>query len=153
MQRIMHELKYQGNRDAGRVLGRLLGDRLLSSKRFQGIDIIIPMPLHPDKEKARGYNQTTMIGEGLQEVLGVPLVTDAVTKYRRTETQTRKNRMDRWQNVTGVFQTADPAMMQGKKILLVDDVVTTGASLEACGTVICQSAPSELFIATAAYAE
>lgn len=153
IQRIMHELKYKGNHEAGRVLGRMLGDRLQNSPRFNGMDAIVPMPLYPDKEKIRGYNQAVLIGQGVREILGIPVIENAVLRTRATGSQTRKNRMERWQNVTGVFRPEHQTALIGKSILLVDDVVTTGASLEACGQAVLQAGAAELRIATVAYAE
>jgi ComF family protein len=152
-QSALHALKYKGNKEAGIVMGRLLGYSLQQSDRFSNIDGIVPLPLYPEKEKTRGYNQATVIAKGVQEILKVPLITEAIARNRYTESQTNKNRMERWQNVGGVFSLHKPEVLQAKKILLIDDVITTGASLEACGEVICQAGIKALYIATLAFAD
>ncbi len=134
-------------------MGRLLGYSLKQSDRFSNIDVIVPLPLYPEKEKSRGYNQATVIAKGVQEILKIPLITDAIARNRYTDSQTNKNRMDRWKNVGGVFSLQKPEVLQAKKILLIDDVITTGASLEACGEVICQAGIKALYIATLAFAD
>ena len=90
---------------------------------------------------------------GVQEILKIPLITDAIARNRYTDSQTNKNRIDRWKNVGGVFSLQKPEALQAKKILLIDDVITTGASLEACGEVICQAGIKALYIATLAFAD
>ena len=152
-QSALHALKYKGNKDAGIVMGRLLGYSLQQSGRFSNIDGIIPLPLYPEKEKTRGYNQATVIAKGVQDILKIPLITDAIARNRYTESQTHKNRIDRWKNVGGVFSLLKPEALQAKKILLIDDVITTGASLEACGEVIFQAGIKALYIATLAFAD
>ena len=153
MQHVLHALKYKDHKDAGRVMGRLMGHLLQQSNRFSNIDVIVPLPLFPDKEIRRGYNQAAIIAEGIQEVLQVPMISDAICRNRYTESQTHKNRIERWENVGGVFSLKDPAKIRQKKILLVDDVVTTGASLEACGSAILQGGIESLYIATVAFAD
>jgi len=152
LQKLIHELKYKENQAAGKYLGRLLGAEMLGSERFQNIDMIVPMPMHKTKEKKRGYNQATCIGVGLSDVLGIPLKTDGIQKMKATETQTKKDRAARWLNTSDVFQVCDKHIFEHKRILLIDDVVTTGASLEACGSEILKSNGASLFLATIAVA-
>src|SRR6266404_3972237 len=133
MQRLMHQLKYKGNRELGIQLGRLIGKDLQQTNRFNNIDALIPLPLFPAKEKRRGYNQATILCEGIAEVMNVEIFKDVIVRLQHTETQTKKGRMERWQNIEGKFDLVKPEKIQHKHVLLVDDVVTTGATLEACG--------------------
>jgi ComF family protein len=149
----LHALKYKGNKEAGMVMGRLLGYSLRQSDRFSNIDCIVPLPLYPEKERIRGYNQSTVIAKGVQDILKTDLITDAIARNRYTDSQTHKNRIERWKNVGGVFCLQKPESLQGKKILLIDDVVTTGASLEACGEAIGNAGIKALYIATLAFAD
>lgn len=132
VQRLLHNLKYNHAPEIGVFVGRIYGRELLESEVFRSVDIIIPIPLHPDKERKRGYNQATMFARGLSQAMGKPL--DVTSLYRPvfTETQTRKSRLRRWENVKSVFALRDSVRLGGKHILLVDDVITTGATMEAC---------------------
>ena len=151
LQYLLVQLKYNNDRAAGYFMGRQLGTALKQSARFQSVDLIIPLPLHPKKEYQRGYNQATLIGEGIQSVWTRPLVSDAVTRLVFTKTQTKESRTSRWQNMEGVFRVTDPDQLKGRHILLIDDVVTTGASIEACGAVILEVPGTRLSIATVAF--
>jgi ComF family protein len=152
IQTLIHQLKYEGKKDNGLMLGRLMGQSLLQSGRFGNIDTIVPLPLFADKEKRRGYNQSLLLCEGIAEILCVPVTKNAVSRIRYTETQTKKSRPERWQNVAGGFMAIQPGLLENKKVLLVDDVITTGATLEACGSVMLNVPGIELYIATLAYA-
>lgn len=132
MQRLMHQFKYKGNSDLGLQLGRMMGEQLLSSGRFAA-DVIIPLPLYPDKERRRGYNQATVLCRGMAELMHIPVREDIITRPLSTITQTKKGRVERWQNMEGKFMLINPDAISNKCVLLVDDVVTTGATLEACG--------------------
>jgi ComF family protein len=152
IQHLIHQLKYKSNKDIGVYMGELMGSTLLSSNRFNNIDALIPLPLYPDKERKRGYNQATVICEGMAKTMNIPVLTNNVIRQRFTETQTRKHRVERWQNVEGSFVVNNPAALSGKNILLVDDVITTGATIEACGSTILQCEGAKLFVASLAYA-
>ncbi len=152
LQKLIHELKYKENQAAGRYLGKLLGAEMRSSTRFHQLDMIIPMPMHAGKQKKRGYNQAECIAQGLSEILGVTMQNGFIQKKKATETQTRKDRISRWNNTADVFHVPDPKVFEQKRILLVDDVVTTGATIEACGTEILKSKGACLFVATIAVA-
>ena len=152
MQNLIHEFKYRGNRKIGLYLGKLMGRSLLNCDRFSGIDILVPLPLFPKKEFKRGYNQASILCEGIHEITGIPLVTKNVVRIIHTETQTKKSRVQRWENVEKSFSVLDPASLQGKHILLVDDVITTGATLEACGAEILKIDEVRLSIAALAIA-
>jgi len=152
IQHLIHQLKYKGNTKIGFYLGEMMGKTILKSNRFSNIDALIPLPLYPEKEHKRGYNQATVICNGMSAVMNIPVLPDAVIRQQATETQTRKQRTERWENVKNSFKVAKPAQLSGKHLLLVDDVVTTGATLEACGNIILQQGDVKLSIATLAYA-
>ena len=151
MQRLMHQFKYRGNKELGLQLGRMMGDSLKRSGRFQ-IDALIPLPLFASKEKRRGFNQATILCEGIAENMNVPVFKNVVARTQYTDTQTKKGRIERWQNMEGKFILAKPEAITGKHILLVDDVVTTGATLEACGAELVKAGNVKLSIATLCYA-
>ena len=152
IQTLIHQFKYKSNIDVGLYLGAIMGRSLLNSNRFTTIDALIPLPLNAEKEFKRGYNQATILCNGMAEVMGVPVIKNNVVRNRFTETQTKKHRAERWENVESSFGTNDSAALRNKHILLVDDVVTTGATLEACGTEILKIEGTKLSIATLAYA-
>jgi ComF family protein len=132
VQHSLHLLKYKGKKEIGIYFGRKMGEHLKQSQRFQNCEIIIPLPLFADREKKRGYNQSAMIAAGIAMQLDIPVIPDAVIRTKKTATQTHKSRIERWENMRSTFKIRDPRKILGKHILLVDDVVTTGASLEAC---------------------
>lgn len=148
VQRLMHQFKYKGNKDVGTYLGKLIGWSLAESNRFASVDALVPLPLHKSREHKRGYNQSTILCEGISEIIHKPVLKNVVVRREQTETQTRKNRIQRWQNMEGKFELAEPSSIEGKHILLVDDVVTTGATLEACGREILKAKNAQLSIAT-----
>jgi ComF family protein len=152
IQQLIHQLKYKNNTAIGFYLGELMGKTLLNSNRFNNIDYLIPLPLYPDKEHKRGYNQATIICNGMSDVMNIPVLNGNVIRQKFTETQTRKHRTERWENVEGSFKIKNAEALQGKNILLVDDVITTGATLEACGSVVLQTEGVKLYIATLAHA-
>jgi ComF family protein len=151
-QLLMHQLKYKGCQQLGVYLGQLMGYALMASNRFSAIDAILPLPLFAAKEKLRGYNQATVIAEGISNVTKIPVFTDWIARTHFTETQTKKSREERWQNVEGLFKVTKPEALKTKSVLLVDDVLTTGATLEACGIAIKKIPETTVFIATLAYA-
>ncbi len=151
MQHLMHELKYKGNKDLGLFLGRLMADHWLKSNNFLPT-ALIPLPLHPTRERQRGYNQATLLCQGMAELLRIPVITDAVIRSTRTETQTKRGRVERWQNMEGKFAVIRPELIEGHHVCLVDDVITTGATLEACGSAVLQSNNIPLSVACLCYA-
>lgn len=132
VQRILHRLKYQGDTNAGMALGRLLGSALRESSRFRTVDTVMAVPLHASKERVRGYNQAQVIVDGLVEEYPLRTVRKELLRVVKTPTQTHKGRIERWRNVKEAFQLAHPEALAGAHLLLVDDVVTTGATLEGC---------------------
>jgi len=153
VQHLMHQLKYKGNKELGLQLGRLMGNALKSANRFSDINALIPLPLFPSKEKKRGYNQATVLCDGIAEILKIPVLNNVITRPQHTETQTKKGRIERWRNIEGKFQMIDPLKIQNKHILLVDDVVTTGSTLEACANELLKADNVKLSIATLCKAE
>lgn len=151
LQQLMVQLKYRGNKDAGYYLGKLMGLSLQQSNYYQTIDAIIPLPLNAKKEFKRGYNQAQIISEGISIVWNKPILNHAVERPIFTETQTHENRIQRWKNMEGVFTVINEDAIKNKHILLVDDVVTTGATLESCGAEILKIDGTKLSIATVAY--
>jgi ComF family protein len=148
---LLHEFKYKGYREIGYFLGELFGSRL-SSSTFKDIDIIVPIPLHFSKLRSRGFNQSEVFGEGISKALSRPIIGDALARNVFTSTQTRKGRFDRWKNVEGIFKVSNPELLKNKHILLIDDVVTTGATLEAAGSEILKVEGTRLSIAALAFA-
>lgn len=132
VQHLIHELKYKGNWEAGVFLGQQLGESLKNAPLFQGIDYLVPVPLHPKREKKRGYNQSLMIARGIAEVTSIAIGDRFLVRGVNTATQTKKSKEERFQNVKDIFQVCHAEELQGKHILLIDDVLTTGATLESC---------------------
>ncbi len=132
-QRLMHNLKYRGQRQVGIQLGELLGKKLSQTNLSQEIDLILPVPLHYRKEKIRGYNQSDMLAQGISKSMQIPWRKDILFRQENTSTQTQMSRIDRFQNVKEAFQIKRAEPIRNKHVLLVDDVMTTGATLEACG--------------------
>lgn len=139
-QRLLHRIKYRDDREAAGAIGAMMGEALAASERFRGIDAVIAVPLHPAKERRRGYNQSHLLADGIRTVLPLEPLHHALRRAERTATQTRKGRLDRWQNVKEAFEAPDPGLLHGRHVLLVDDVVTTGATAEACALAV-QRAP------------
>lgn len=176
VQTLLHALKYKHQPSVGLCLGAMMGRRFGSSSLFSGVDYVVPVPLHPDKQKKRGYNQAALLGEGVvaawpqarqmvsdggaalaggAAVRAPALLTDLLFKRRFNESQTRRNRAERWDNVQDVYEVTDDealrARVAGKHLLLVDDVLTTGATLESAATALLEALPAiRLSVATAA---
>lgn len=151
LQNLIIQVKYHGNQTAGIFLGRILGELISSSERFNDIDIIVPLPLNEKRLFKRGYNQALLLAKGIAEILQKSVVENAVERIFFTETQTHKDRITRWQTMEGVFKIADELAIKNKHILLVDDIVTTGATLESCGKTVLQAENTKLSITTLAY--
>ena len=134
--RLIHRLKYHGDQEVGERLGALFADELRESTRMRDVDVIIPVPLHPKKMHVRGYNQCDCIARGMAEILGAEVSMNNLTRTHFNASQTRRGRISRWSNVKDIFWVREPDKLEGKRILLIDDVITTGATIEACATAI-----------------
>lgn len=129
---LIHNLKYRGIEEIGYELGRIYGLVLKQSGFTDSIDLIIPVPLHPSKKRVRGFNQSEAISAGLGAATGLPVSTSSVQRVLASSTQTKRSRYDRWINVEGIFKVTDPDSVKGRHVLLVDDVITTGSTMESC---------------------
>ena len=136
MTKLIYRFKYNGITEIGSKLGRIYAITLTESGFMSDIDLIVPVPLHPKKERKRGFNQSMVLAEAIAEVSGKPVSSDALVRVARTETQTVRSRVERWKNVEGMFAAGDCSSLENKHILLVDDVITTGSTIDACATVL-----------------
>ncbi len=137
IQKLLHTLKYRDFPEVGNIMGQYWGETLKGSAFLEGIETIIPVPLHRRKERVRGYNQSVKIAEGLGKVLGLPFDNELIRRIRKTETQALKSRLDRWINVADAFVVEKPTP---KGVLVIDDVITTGSTVEACLRALMQTA-------------
>jgi len=151
VQQLMHELKYNNQQQIGNLIGNWLGEEILESKRFNDVDCIIPVPLHKKKKKIRGYNQVSTFGKSLSFKLNIPFYEDVLIKTSSTKTQTKKLRFDRWKNAEHQFIIKNKELIKNRHILLIDDIITTGATLEACLNTLEKSDNTKVSIATMAY--
>ncbi len=149
---MVHQFKYNGNKELGFQLGTLMGLHLLNSGRFEDLDALIPLPLFKEKERKRGYNQAAVLCEAMTRILHVETLSNIIYRPRAVSSQTHKGREERWRNLEENFILSDPAKIRGKHLLLVDDVITTGATLEACATALLQAEGVSVSIATLCYA-
>lgn len=153
VQHMMHEFKYNGRRQIGNLLGNIAGEQLAKNEIFNTVDYIIPVPLHRKRLKERGYNQSACFAEGLAEKLNAMVETGNLVRVKSTQTQTHKSRFARFENMQEVFIVKDAEKLKGKHVLLVDDVITTGSTLEACGSELLKIEGLKLSIAAIACAE
>lgn len=153
VQQLIHQLKYKGQTKVGLYLGKMYGESLLKSHLFADVELVIPVPLHPRKQHQRGFNQSEVIARGLSSSMHIPCVSDQLIRRLHTATQTRKSRYERWENVKSSFQLNRPEELAGKHLLLVDDVITTGATLEACAQVFGHIPNIKLSVVSLAYAQ
>ncbi|MFN9590077.1 MAG: ComF family protein [Bacteroidota bacterium] len=151
LQDLMFALKYRHQKEVGTWLGLKMGSWLAASKRFNRVDYIIPLPLHPEKILIRGYNQAQLIADGISRSWKKPVLSHAIVREKFTNSQTKQNRDNRWLNMQNVFTVRDPKLLKNRHCLLVDDVITTGATLEACGKAILGIEGCQISIATAAF--
>ncbi len=149
---LIHNFKYKGKKEIGISLGRRYGYTLKRESHFEGIDCIVPVPLHWRKQRMRGFNQSEMFGNGLSESLGVPCIKNGLERLNFTDSQTKKSRLERLKNIDGVFSVKKPKLLEGKHILLVDDVLTTGATLEVCALELLKVKGTKVSMATIATA-
>ena len=152
MQNLLHQFKYKRKKEIGLYFGKMMGKLMMQHDRFCDIEALVPLPLFASKEKIRGYNQSTILCDGIAETMRIPVLKDAIIRTANTETQTHKNRIERWQNIKGKFLLKGEALLKNKHILLVDDVITTGATLEACAAELLKAENTKVSIATLAFA-
>lgn len=152
-QAILHALKYRGRQDIGESLGKRHGEVILKGLSVPPPDFIVPVPLHPKRLHERGYNQSAAYARGLSEALGSPAMEQMLVRNRYTETQTNKSKMDRIANVSDAFALGEAVDLEGKSVLIVDDVFTSGATMEACAAPLIHVPGIRISIATLAIAD
>ena len=152
VQRLLHQLKYKNRPEVGQVVGRIYGEELRAGAVQTQIDLLLPIPLHPRKKAQRGYNQSDMFAEGLSETLRVPWSAEVLARAQFTSTQTRKTRLERFENVSGIFEVVRPSEVIGKRVAIVDDVVTTGSTLESAVATLIEVGAKEVSVITIAAA-
>jgi ComF family protein len=151
-QHVLHELKYKGRQQIGFELGKLFGLELKRTP-FANSDMIHPIPLHYSRQRKRGYNQSELFARGIAQILNIPVETDLIARIVNTGTQTAKSRYERWENVQGIFRIEEPSEFVNKHIMLVDDVITTGSTIEACANALLAIKGVTLCIASLAFAK
>jgi ComF family protein len=152
-QHMIHRLKYKRKKEIGTYLGQLLGQQLSKSEYFSDADAILPVPLHPKKEFKRGYNQSLMIAKGMSASMQAKVLDDILFRQIHTSSQTKKSRYGRWENVKNIFSVRQPERLQNKHIILVDDVITTGSTLEACAMHLIKIEGIKISVASLAYSQ
>ncbi len=152
IQQLLYQLKYRNTPAIGSALGQFIGDDLKTNPRFKHLDMIIPIPLHKKKLKKRGYNQALLIAEGLGEKMNIEVNKDILYRSINTSTQTKKTAFDRWKNVHSIFDIQNPNQLENKHVLIVDDVITTGSTLQAAAFECLQIPNVKVSVATAAVA-
>tara|TARA_R110002049_G_scaffold19876_20_gene74062 strand:+ start:3122 stop:3808 length:687 start_codon:yes stop_codon:yes gene_type:complete len=150
---LIHELKYKGNEEIGEFFGNWLGELLAENTEFSTADCIVPVPIHFKRKKIRGYNQVTKFGECLSNHLKIPLIEDVLIRQSSTKTQTLKSRLERFNDLETKFHLKDTLAFTNKHVLIIDDVITTGATLEACCIELLKTPGIKLSILTMAYTE
>lgn len=151
-QRIIHEIKYHGNLRLAILFGRLLGKAIADSHRFDDVDFIVPVPLHFFRWMKRGFNQSREIGDGVSKTFKRPVKNHVIARTRHTETQTHKSHLERTHNVVDAFKIRNPKQLEGKHVLLLDDVITTGSTIRACYSALSQVDGLKVSVASLAFA-
>lgn len=150
--RLMHQLKYKGKKIIGSHLGRQYGNILAQAARFKDVELIVPVPIHPRRRKVRGYNQSDYFAQGLADILKIPCAKEGLIRINHGKSQTKKTRIERFKSVENAFAVNHKTLLSHKHILLVDDVLTTGATLEACARKILELPNTRVSMATMAFA-
>lgn len=148
VQKIIHEFKYRSNAELGVYIGTLCGHEMIKHNAFGDVDLIVPVPLHTSRLKKRGYNQSLMLAEGISNIIGKPVNSENLIRKIDNPSQTKNSRFERWKNTEGIFAVADKSVFENKHILLVDDVVTTGSTIEVCSKLILRCENSRISIYT-----
>lgn len=151
LQKLIHDMKYRGSADTGLELGKMLGTELINNKLADS-DVILPIPIHNAKKRVRGYNQAELIANGVGEVLGIEVRNDVLVRKQNTGSQTKKGRISRWQDLQSVYGLKKNVNLNAGKVLLIDDVITTGATIEACAKQLLQFDGVSIRAASLAYA-
>lgn len=151
-QKLLHELKYKGNEDLAIFLGEIYAERIKKTIENHGIDAIVAIPLHSSRLKKRGYNQSLAFANGISNLLQIENLSDALVRTKATDTQTKKSRTERWENVSSIFKVEDISRFANRHVLLVDDVITTGATIESCAKEIIKSNNCTISVASIAFA-
>lgn len=152
VQKLLHSLKYRNKSEVGVLLGKLYGTDLKTVAFEKKIDLLIGVPLHPTKQLQRGYNQADCIAEGLSVALDIPFETNAVKRSIHTDSQTKKSRFERFQNVENIFEVTDVEKIKDKRIAIVDDILTTGSTIESLAAILLNEGCKEISIVTIAAA-
>ena len=152
-QQLLHQLKYHDKPEIGNVLGKWFARDLENIVSVLGIELITPVPLHKSREKKRGYNQSEGFAQGLSEGLNIQANFKIIERFRKTETQTNKSKIERWKNMENVFRITEPKLVKNKHIFLIDDVITTGSTLASCANELLNNEAEKISIATIAVAE
>ena len=152
VQKVMHELKYNGNKEICFAMGLTLGRLILSFDKLDDIDFIIPIPLHKKREDQRGFNQAEVIANGVSNIIKAPVLNNVVVRVINNKSQTNRNRLDRSINTDNIFKVMDLKPLEGKHILLLDDVITTGATMISCGNSLLRVKDLKLSVAGLAVA-
>jgi ComF family protein len=150
---ILYELKYKNHPEIGEFFGRMIAEEWNDTGFFEGIDLIVPVPLAKERQRQRGYNQSLHIARGIGSVTRLPIVTNAVSREQFVESQTQKDRWQRNENVEGCFRLNDGSSLKGRHVLLVDDVVTTGATICSCGREMLKAGDVRFSILTIGFAK
>ena len=153
VQTLIHQLKYRGRKEIGGYLGIWTGNTLASVDNFKNIDIIIPVPLHKKKLKSRGYNQVEDFGKEIANVISAEYIDNVLLKTSFTATQTLKSRLARWNNIEETFVVQNPELLKNKHVLLVDDLITTGATIEACANILADIPGIKISVVSMAFTE
>jgi len=151
VQRLIYNLKYKSHQEIGFLFGNKLANEIAHSDRFKNLDVVVPIPLHKKRLKKRGYNQVDKFGEQIALKLEIPFIKNVLIRKTATKTQTKKQRIDRWFNVTEIFSVSDKSVFENKHVLLVDDIITTGATIETCYDELSKVPNIKISIAVMAY--
>lgn len=151
IQRLIHEVKYKEQLELGKWMGRVMGLKLNPVFKEHQIDLMVPMPLHPKKEKQRGYNQATLLCNGIRAATSCEYDEDVLIRNTHTKTQTKKTRIERWENVVEVFSIPNKNCIKDKHVAIIDDVITTGASTEACANTLLEAGAKAVSICSLAF--
>lgn len=152
VRQVLHQIKYKSNLDLGTEMGKRMAQVIAERHKSEPIDAIIPVPLHPKKQNLRGYNQSDLLTDGLAEEIGVPVWKDVLARQRHNSTQTKKSRYDRYINSKEIFTVVNPEKLKNKRVLLIDDLITTGATIEASGGALLEVDGLRLCVASLAVA-